>query len=277
MKKMLQNVLKKYGIVHLEKRMLDTLEPTIQIHLCQEADKKIAVGTSKFGGFPDLPNELEIPTKNDKPLYFIGQLNLKEVQYYHEGNPLPTKGMLYFFYDVEEEPRGFDPKDIGGHRVLFTENIENLQRRELTTEVFPSSVISFEETWTLAKEKIGETGLSDDDEWDFYEEIEEWFIREKNDGFHHLLGSAQSIQSEEMAEECHIVTNGFYLGNAYPSDKEIQRLPGSPHDWMLLLQIDTNDELEMYWGDSGRLYFWIKKDDLLQKKFENTWLILQCC
>ena len=54
---------------------------------------------------------------------------------------------------MEEEPWGFDPKDIGGHRVLFTENIENLQRRELTTEVFPSSVISFEETWTLATEK----------------------------------------------------------------------------------------------------------------------------
>ncbi len=49
---------------------------------------------------------------------------------------------------------GGDPKDIGGHCVLYTENIENLQRRDITTEVFPSSIISFEETWTLAKEKI---------------------------------------------------------------------------------------------------------------------------
>ena len=39
----------------------------------------------------------------------------------------------------------------------------------------------------------------------FTKKIEEWFIREKNNGFHHLLGSAQSIQSEEMAKECHIV------------------------------------------------------------------------
>lgn len=276
MKKMLQDVLKKYGVMHLEKSILDSLEPTIQIHLCEEFDEKIAVGTSKFGGFPDLPDELEIPTQNDIPLHFIGQLNLEEVQSYHQGNPLPTKGMLYFFYDVEEEPWGFDPKDVGGHRVLYTENMENLKRRETTTDVFPSSVISFQETWTLTKEKIGETGLSDDDEWDFYEEIEKSYVKDVNHGFHHLLGSAQAIQTEEMADECHLVTQGFYLGNGYPSDKEINRLSGSPRDWMLLLQVDTDDEAQLYWGDSGRLYFWIKKADLLQKNFENTWLILQC-
>ncbi|WP_035432670.1 YwqG family protein [Bacillus sp. UNC322MFChir4.1] len=277
MKKTLQDVLKKYGVMHLEKNILDTLEQTIQIHLCRESDEKIAVGTSKFGGFPDFPDELEIPMKNDISLHFIGQLNLEEVQPYHKGNPLPTKGMLYFFYDAEEQPWGFDPKDIGGHRVLYTENIEKLKRREITTETFPPSLISFQETWTLTKEKIGKTGLSDDDEWDFYKEIEEVYIGEGYNGLHHLLGSAQAIQSEEMAEECHLVTQGFYLGNAYPSNKEGKRLSGSSRDWMLLLQIDTNDESQMYWGDTGLLYFWIKKEDLLQKNFENTWLILQCC
>ncbi|MEH6852900.1 YwqG family protein [Bacillus pseudomycoides] len=277
MKKTLQDVLKKYGVMHLEKNILDTLEPTIQIHLCRESDENIAVGTSKFGGFPDLPDALEIPMKHDIPLQFIGQLNLEEVQPYHKGNPLPTKGMLYFFYDAEEQPWGFDPKDIGGHRVLYAENIEKLKRREITIETFPPSLISFQETWTLTKEKIGKTGLSDDDEWDFYKEIEEVYIGEGYNGLHHLLGSAQAIQSEEMAEECHLVTQGFYFGNAYPSNIERKCLSGSPRDWMLLLQIDTNDESQMYWGDTGLLYFWIKKEDLLQKNFENTWLILQCC
>ncbi|PFK43949.1 hypothetical protein COI93_09350 [Bacillus cereus] len=273
MKQTLQKILKKYNAMHLEKQILNSLDRAIQIHLHKGSDEQIAIGTSKLGGFPDLPNDLKIPTYKDTPLHFIGQLNLEEVQPYHKENLLPTKGMLYFFYDAEEQPWGYDPRDTGGHRILYTENIENLKRRELQTEVFPPSVISFQEAWTLAKEKVGETGLSHDDEWDLYKEIEELYI----DGLHHLLGSAQAIQSEEMAEECHLVTNGIYLGNGYPSDEEIKILPGSPKDWMLLLQLDTNDESEMDWGDIGLLYFWIKKEDLLRRNFENTWLILQCC
>ncbi|KMV74442.1 hypothetical protein FSCG_02162 [Fusobacterium vincentii 4_1_13] len=30
-------------------------------------------------------------------------------------------------------------------------------------------------------------------------------------------------------------------------------------------------------GDCGYIYFWIKKEDLKSKNFDNVWLILQCC
>lgn len=32
----------------------------------------------------------------------------------------------------------------------------------------------------------------------------------------------------------------------------------------------------MIWGDSGRIYFWIKEKDLKAKKFEKAWMISQC-
>lgn len=32
----------------------------------------------------------------------------------------------------------------------------------------------------------------------------------------------------------------------------------------------------MMWGDLGRLYFWIRDDDLAARRFEKAWLILQC-
>jgi uncharacterized protein YwqG len=32
----------------------------------------------------------------------------------------------------------------------------------------------------------------------------------------------------------------------------------------------------MMWGDAGKLYFWITKDDFINRNFENTWMILQC-
>jgi uncharacterized protein YwqG len=32
----------------------------------------------------------------------------------------------------------------------------------------------------------------------------------------------------------------------------------------------------MMWGDVGRLYYWIKHDDLVARNWDLTWLILQC-
>ena len=32
----------------------------------------------------------------------------------------------------------------------------------------------------------------------------------------------------------------------------------------------------LYFGDSGKIYFNIRKEDLKNKNFDNVWLILQC-
>ena len=55
------------------------------------------------------------------------------------------------------------------------------------------------------------------------------------------------------------------------------RRPGAV-DWELLLQIDTDEEGPGWmWGDVGRLYFWLRSEDLVAQRFENAWLVLQCC
>jgi uncharacterized protein YwqG len=80
-----------------------------------------------------------------------------------------------------------------------------------------------------------------------------------------------------MEEECELVTNGIYCGDASGyNDPRVKSLEPNAKNWKLLLQIDSNDENDMMWGDCGRLYFWIKKDDLFNKNFNNSWVILQC-
>ena len=32
----------------------------------------------------------------------------------------------------------------------------------------------------------------------------------------------------------------------------------------------------MMWGDVGKLYFWIRKQDLARRDFSNVWMIMQC-
>ena len=50
-------------------------------------------------------------------------------------------------------------------------------------------------------------------------------------------------------------------------------------DWLLLFQLDTvtKDDFELMFGDCGRIYYYIRKEDLEARNFYNVWLIMQCC
>ena len=40
--------------------------------------------------------------------------------------------------------------------------------------------------------------------------------------------------------------------------------------------IDTEDDAGMMGGDAGRIYYWIRDQDLAAGAWDATWLILQC-
>jgi uncharacterized protein YwqG len=94
---------------------------------------------------------------------------------------------------------------------------------------------------------------------------------------HHLRGYPSPAQGNEMDLECQLVSHGLYCGNlSWRQDPRAKKLEAGRSDWTLLLQLDSDDEAGMMWGDSGMLYFWIKRDDLQKARFENCWMILQC-
>ena len=73
--------------------------------------------------------------------------------------------------------------------------------------------------------------------------------------------------------------DGIYCGGpeGYRSE-EAKTLAVGAADWRLLLQVDTDEEGPGWmWGDVGRIYFWIKKQDLAALRFDDVWLIFQCC
>jgi uncharacterized protein YwqG len=89
-----------------------------------------------------------------------------------------------------------------------------------------------------------------------------------------ILGHPDQIQND-MQSECPLVTNSIYgdAANRHPRRKELQK---EAKEWRLLLQIDFDDDAGMMWGDVGRIYFWIKADDLANKRFDKVWVMLQC-
>lgn len=73
------------------------------------------------------------------------------------------------------------------------------------------------------------------------------------------------------------VTNGLYCGDASGyNDPRAEELKKGASDWSLLFQMDTDDELNVMWGDAGMLYFWVRREDARQLRFENTSVIQQC-
>ena len=46
--------------------------------------------------------------------------------------------------------------------------------------------------------------------------------------------------------------------------------------WQLVLQIDSDSESGMQWGDDGRIYVCIRKRDLAESRFDRCWTLLQC-
>jgi uncharacterized protein YwqG len=43
--------------------------------------------------------------------------------------------------------------------------------------------------------------------------------------------------------------------------------------WVLLLQIDSDERAKVTWGDSGSFSYWIKQTDLEKRDFERCWAI----
>jgi uncharacterized protein YwqG len=71
---------------------------------------------------------------------------------------------------------------------------------------------------------------------------------------HRLFGWPRVIRNR-MELECQLVSNALYPRDSrayeHPRRKELE--PGAA-DWMLLLQVDSDDTRKMVWGDGGMLY-----------------------
>ncbi len=175
-------------------------------------------------------------------------------------------------------PWGYDPKDKYGKKVFYFDgNLNELERKQVpeNTEIFPASKLNFSNQIELPDY---ESDLIDSEKF-YNEEIDEIYdilYESCEENSNKILGHSNNIQ-DGMELECKLVTNGLYCGDerAYEGPKRFELEKNIP-DWKLLLQIDSNEETDMMWCDYGKIYLWITKQNLKDKKFENSWLVLQC-
>lgn len=275
----------------LKEKMVQMCRNSLSLTI--EGEQEYQLCGTRFGGRPDVPPDFVWPVfegedydgeLQERPLSFLAQFNCGELSAYDSERLLPDHGLLSFFYQTESAAWGFDPADKGCARVFWFEDTSILSAADYPAEMedelkFPMLRIEMTQEpsypgWDDFTERYPDT----DDEA-FEEALEELGVEEPEERSK-LLGWPDVIQNS-MAAECELVAQDHYLGDGWqdvPEDVRQQAEATALDRWRLLFQLDTveHEDFCLMFGDAGRIYFYIPKEDLQARRFDRAWLILQC-
>lgn len=236
----------------------------------------------RLGGRPLLPPETPWPmTDDDRPLSFIAQLDCAALAPLAPGEPVPSGGLLSFFYDgVEQQAWGFDPLESDCWDVVYTPSLRGCVLRGFPDDLddtgrYEPMALRAEVEWTPPpRESFDVEALGIPRPWETYAAA----LGEPDSDplTHRFLGQPDPIQGD-MQHVCQLASNGISCGADYTTDPHALALLSCSSQWRLLLQVDSQEDIGMMWGDVGRLYWWIRDDDLRNGEWDDSWFVLQCC
>jgi uncharacterized protein YwqG len=268
------------GLSRLLKDINYLAQPSIRLYTTAVDESTLSIGTSKIGGLPDLPSGISWPTYKDLPQSFIAQIRLDDVRQYDVDKVLPEQGMLWFFYDAQQETFGADPADRGGWQVFFSDDTHpSLQHTSAPTKLpadsqFHACSLRITSEITLSQQPKLEIPNFDwtKEEQQKYEQLLSTFPDSADRALPHnrLLGNPDTIQ-DDMRSQCQLVSHGVTDEN----DPRAAELSSGAKNWHLLFQVDSDEHAGMRWADNGLLYYWIEQADLAARRFDATWLVLQ--
>lgn len=262
-----EQLIRQTAPARLQDAIIERLLPAIALSAEPTDDAEIAVGASKFGGAPDVPDGFEWPIWDERPLSFVAQINLDELAPFDIEDKLPSSGVLSFFYfmmNEDEWPCGeIEEKD--GWRVFhFAEALTrvSLPKKARVEDRLATATLAPRAVWSAPKHPYYVNG----EQWNGWpdEEADAWF--KMNETFetgaqHLMLGHPHNIQDDARAEAANTREDGSF------DDFD---------DWHLLLQMATDDEIGWMWGDMGAMFYLMHRDDLAKREWDKCWLIAQC-
>jgi uncharacterized protein YwqG len=201
-----------------------------------------------------------------RPLCCVAQLDLADIR--SAGGPdwLPPDGRLLFFYELEAATWGLYTEDLGSFAVIHQTGprVAAVQPDDLPDEArFPAYPVGFEQAHSYPSEERLKV------DWSRLNKASSKALEDALDALappspaHQIGGYPSPVQGDDMEAECERVS---------PRGRE----RGGVGDWRLLLQLDTDNDAGMMWGDVGSLYFWIREHHARAGDFSKVWLILQC-
>lgn len=157
--------------------------------------------------------------------------------------------VLYFDGDVKELKRTPYPKKTEDYSPL------------------PSYKINFEEIFTFPEEFDG--GEFNEEESENYYEFRGSVIETSHENelstypMHYMLGEPYNIQN-------HVFEEIVYYEHKEKLDWYSKEVNEASKQMVLLFQMDSDDDLNVMWGDAGIIYFCISQHDLQKQNFDKT-------
>lgn len=245
-----------------------------------------ALGASRLGGLPDLPEGTPWPTWTDptagvRPMAFFAQVDLAGLSE-HLDVPLPADGLLLFFCDFDftgggPGVMGLEEGDVDAVRVVHAPAGSALVRTSVPgpVELLPSALLAPLLTVTLPDLEDRVEADEDYDRLDAQDqERREQLGQAAPDGYdvggtHRLGGNPTSVQQPVERDAAYAAGAGRQPGPG-PDD------PADPASWTLLLQVDEDEGLGLWFGDAGCVYWLARRADLAAGDLSRVRFVFQC-
>lgn len=258
------------------------------------------IGSSRFGGDPDLPEGVEWPTNRDgRLLTFIAQIRIEDFrELLHEDPDWPDSGVIVFFTENDSIRDGIMHKDEDyfwmcyypeGTRLVRTARPEELDHQEpdhtlryldMETRLEHARLVVRDrfmmhpripdfEGYALSRNDIKRLGRLSDSCYEY-----EGFL---NTGEPHILGGS-SVEAQEGAMTGAVLAHGDYqmdtrLGEPWYSQESFRKAEANARDWRLVLQVGSDND-HNFGCDGGNIFFFAHKDDLRDGSLARCWAIV---
>jgi uncharacterized protein YwqG len=273
---------------HLPREVAETwiglLRPAARLKRADSGEPVVG----QLGGLPNLHESAAWPTWTDHgPLTFVASVNCETLASKGLDIALPRDGALAFFYfdgqydDAQSLVIFEKPESLEGSRVLYIpadattipcacpRGIEAYPRVALSAETV-ATYPNFEhpalnEVFRLPGQDLRSFLDNPVNDNAFMEALGELELGP----VHQVGGYARPIQGP-VEYEVALATLGGKIARKDPTFEQEARA------WKLLVQIDSDDDAKMMWGDVGMLYWMMRGRDLATRAFDAASFTWQC-
>ena len=254
-------------VIHYTELLKSFSRDAIQISLAQDDNAPLPTGCSKYGGRPDVADDFQWPHDNSGyPLSLLLQIDCADLAFLDREGLLPTSGQLYFFYELSEMRRDGKKNSV---RVIYNDKPSS-QLHPLDYPVNLGKHYQLQECRLQFSQRTSFPCL---------EEVGHLTHKQVKTKENIELEVASDRLEEKYCPESEGIGN--MLGYAFLIEKPIVK---DLSDHVLLLQLDSSEYWEeddktpheLQFGNGGCIYFYIKREDLLARRFDSITFALQC-
>jgi uncharacterized protein YwqG len=216
--------------------------------------------------------------ENPWPLDFVAQINFEQMWQAGPLDPdMPRDGLLSIFYDVHEQPWGFEPRERMGYALLyhqgpgFIRSAPPVELAEASLEPHqctPHRCVTTLPPVLASCDKLLPAAAAN--------ALWHWWCDTEDDSTQHRVGGWPTPLQGDMQAECAFVAAGVAVGYGEPHSAESEVIRARATDWLLLAQFGSFYDEGFEWGLGGRIYLWITRSDLIARRFDRAHVVLQC-